>query len=39
MPGEIKNPGVTNTQKNSQKDTTLEDGRKLTSGEITLCKK
>lgn len=39
MPGTIKNPGTTNTTKDSQKELSLDDGRKLTSGEIALCKK
>lgn len=39
MPGIIKNPGVTNTVKDSQKKLSLDEGRKLTDGEIALCKK
>lgn len=39
MPGTIKSPGATNTTKDSQKELSMDDGRKLTSGEIELCKK
>lgn len=39
MPGIIKKPGATNTTKDSQKELSIDDGRKLTSGEIELCKK
>lgn len=39
MPGIIKNPGITNTIKDSHKKLSLDEGRKLTDGEIALCKK
>lgn len=39
MPGIIKNPRITNTIKNSHKKLSLDEGRKLTDGEIALCKK
>lgn len=39
MPGIIKNPGTTNTTNDSQEKLSLDNGRKLTSGEIELCKK